>query len=100
MYPLTEEEAKEMHAPTPERYAELQKERRSNAIEALTWFDKEEMQEIVKVALEVVEDGRRQIAYLNERDELDEMQRQREWRRRYNAAMGKEPEPIDDEIPW
>jgi hypothetical protein len=56
--------------------------------------------EIVKAALEVVEDGRRQIAYLNERDELDEMRRQREWHRRYDAAMGKEPEPIDDEFPW
>jgi hypothetical protein len=91
---MNDEEAKRTGIPTPEQYAELQKERYSKAVNALIWFDEETMLKIVKEALEIIEDGYAQIAIYDERDELAQIQRERELKARYEAAMGL---PISDD---
>jgi hypothetical protein len=97
---MDEEEAKRTNIPTPEQYAESRKERRRTAIHALSFFEKEEMLEIVDQAVAMVEDCYCQHDYLQECDEFREMERQLELRRRYDVAMGKTPEPDDSEIPF
>ena len=99
-YALTEKEAEEGRGPTPEQYAESQKERRIEAIRTLSCFDEAEVESVVKEASAMREYYGEQLDYEDQRYRAREEERRREWYRRYNAAMGKEPEPLDDELPW
>jgi hypothetical protein len=84
---MNDEEAKRTGIPTPERYAELQKERYSKAVQALTWLDEETMQKAVAEALAIREDDQAHLDYLEERDELGQIQRERKLKVRYETTL-------------